>query len=63
MSVINIQVFLSNDFKYFDIKPIPEPTKMVLPKYTASQCFEEDINKLLGNINVQCIKSDIIKPK
>lgn len=36
---------------------------MVLPKYTASQCFEEDINKLLGNINVQCIKSDIIKPK
>ncbi|XP_065936911.1 E3 ubiquitin-protein ligase TRIM71-like [Magallana gigas] len=61
LSVDNIQDLLFSDFENFDIKPSPEPTKLVLPKYTASQCFEEDINKLLGNINVSCIESDIMK--
>lgn len=53
---------MSNDFENFDIKPTPEPTKLVLPKYTAGQCFEGDINKLLVNINVPCTESDILKP-
>lgn len=62
LSVINIQDLFSNDFENFDIKPTPETTKLVLPKYTSGQYFEEDINNLLGKINVPYIESDIIKP-
>lgn len=59
LSSINIEDLLSYDFEKFDIKPTPGQTK---PKYTAGQCFEENINKLLGNVNVPCIESDLIKP-
>lgn len=62
LSSINIEDLLSYDFEKFYIKPTLELTKLVLTKYFAGQCFEEDINKLIGNLNVPCIESDIIKP-
>lgn len=51
LSLTNIKDLFSDALNSFKTKPIQSKTKLVLPAVTAGQFCEDDVYKLLGNIN------------
>lgn len=49
--------------EYFNIQPIPVTYKITPPEFTAGQYNEDDVEKLLGKINIPCTEPEIRKPE